>query len=125
MSKDSICLFDRPRQHRLRELAAEEPKVHVVEDLVEVIDFALRCRDDLSSMRSFPIVRAIAHFFARDVRIINSIGLRTDSSAEKLRDKYVSESAMRCSRHVATHVRDSNIHSSVADADRLIEADVG
>ena len=124
MREYPICLFDRPRQHGLRQLAAEEPEIHIVEDLVEVVDFALRCRDHLSSVRSLAIIRAIAHLFGRDVRVVNSVGLGANSPAEKLRDKYVGESSMRLCRHVTTHIGDAYEDLPVTNTDRLVQSDV-
>jgi len=125
MSKYSICLFDRPRQHRLRQLAAEEPEIHVIENLVEVVDFAFRCSDNFSSVRSLPIIRAAAHLFARNIRVVNSVRFRANPAAEKFRYEYVRERSMRLRRHVSAHVRDTNEDLAVTNANRLVQPDVG
>jgi len=124
MGEYPICLFDRPRQNGFRQLAAEEPEIHVVEYLVEIIDFTLRRRDDLSPVRPLAIIRTFAHLFARDVRVVDSIGFCPDSPSQKFRDEYIRESSMRLRRHVATHVRNSYEDFAITNSNRLVQPDV-
>ena len=75
MCEDAVRLLRRPRQYRFWKLPAKIPEIQVLEDLVEIVNFAFVGRDDLSPVRTLSIVRAFAHLGAIDVFRINLIGL--------------------------------------------------